>query len=282
MRINPVNNNISQNNRAINILKKTAKYTLATPIALAAMFGLSYAFNKDEWDTFIKEKKQERLENVRYEPLIKDFDTHEAAVNYAFDRIMPWINDIEPREYSVKIDNKTHRILSEFRGQEHSVASRKTLTIFAKEIFVNDFTYTRIHGHPGYKNGISTTFSDVDLESFLRDDLCTEDYVLNRDRKYCRLKKEENYRKPTDKELNKILEDYTQVCNIAVAWQKTIRDESGNVVFEIIDYPAMHDALKRYLEPYGISYVTTYGTYGSFKDIYKDGFYEGFKDGKLL
>ena len=285
MRIVPINNNNFNYKGQTPIIKHAGKFKTGIAAAVIATVGINCYNDREEWKKLfleIKEDRIERLENKRYEPLVKDFDSHEAAINYAFDRILPWINDDSPREYCVEIDNNTHSILSEYRGTENTVTPYRTLSMRAKIKFDKDFSYTSIHGHPGQSNGGTSTFSDVDLKTFLKNDACTEDYVVNRDRKYCRLKKEKNYRKPTEEELNRILEDYNRVCNMAAAWQKTIIDKNGNIVFEIVDYPAMHDALKRYLEPFGISYVTTYGTYGAFEDIYKDGFYEAFKGGKLV
>ena len=279
-KINNINYNFKGNTTSRKLGGKLKAGVVATFSALA---GLGYLKNKEAWDTFIKEEKQERIDNLKIKPEIKKFDTHEAAVNYAFDRILPWINAENPREYSVKIDNKTHNILTEFRGLENSVTTRKSIKMLAKQEFDKNYTYTSIHGHPGQELGGTTTFSYIDLETFLKDDFCTEDYVLSRERKYCRMKKEENYRKPNEQEMNRILEDYTRMCKIAVAWQKTIKDEDGNILFEFIDYPALHSALARYLEPFGISYTTTYGTYGEINDIYENGYHEGFNNGgKLL
>ena len=144
------------------------------------------------------------------------------------------------------------------------------------------FSYTSLHGHPEQEMGGTTTFSPTDVETFLTSDSCSEEFVISKDRKYCRLKKEENYRKPTEEELKKILEDYERVCAIAKPWRKVVRDKNNNVVFDFIDYPSMHDALDRFLKPFGISYLTTYGTYNTFDDVYKNGYFQGFNDGELL
>lgn len=285
MRIVPINNNNFSYKGKMPSISRTGKFKTGMTAALIATIGINCYKNREDWNKLfleIKEDRIERLENKRYEPLEENFDSHEAAINYAFDRILPWINDSSPREYCVEIDNNTHSILSEYRGTENSVTPYRTLSMRAKIKFNKDFSYTCIHGHPGQGNAGTTTFSVTDLRSFLLNDFCTEEYVLNRERKYCRMKKEENYRKPTVEEFNKIIEDYTKVCDMAVAWQKTITDENGNVLFKFIDYPIMHDALKRYLEPFGISYTTTFGVYDGLNDIYKNGFYEGFKGGELL
>lgn len=282
MRINPIDNNYNFKGKQHTKSAFNAKFTAGAVAAFIGVLGFGYLKNKEVYDEFFKEEKQERIDNLKIKPEIRNFDSHEEALNYAFDRILPWINDTNPREYCVRIDNKTHNILNEFRGLERSVNPRKTFFMLAKQKFCDDFTYTTVHGHPGQDIGGTTTFSDTDLETFLKNDFCTEDYVLSKDRKYCRLKKEDNYRKPTEKEMDEILKNYSYMCDIAKPWQKTIKDKDGNVICEIIDYPSLHSALERYLEPFGISYTTTFGTYNGIKDIYEDGYHEGFKGGKLL
>ena len=281
MRISPINNNYNfKGSSKTSNLGRKVNASIAAAMLVTAAIG--YYKNKEVWDEFIKEQRQERVDNLRIKPMIKNFDTHESAINYAFDRTLTWLNSDSPKEYCVYIDNKTHNILTEIRGEDYSVTARKTLKMFAKEKLIKDFSYTSVHGHPGQKIGGTTTFSNTDLKTFLENDSCTEDYVLNKERKYCRLKKEDNYRKPTEKELKQILEDYERICNIAKPWQKIIKDRDGNIVFDFIDYPSMHDALDRYLKPFGISYTTTFGTYDGIKDIYANGYFEGFSGGRLL
>ena len=279
MRITPINNNLRSKQAPASFNWKF-KAGITAAFIMASTF--SYCQNREAWDTFIKEERKERSDNLRIKPEIKDFNSQESAINYAFDRILVWLNKDIPKEYCVFIDNKTHNILTECRGQELSVTPRETFKMITKEKISNNFSYTSIHGHPEQEIGGTTTFSPTDVETFLTSDSCTEEFVISKDRKYCRLKKEENYRKPTEEELKKILEDYERVCAIAKPWRKVVRDENNNVVFDFIDYPSMHDALDRFLKPFGISYLTTYGTYNTFDDVYKNGYFQGFNDGELL
>ena len=40
----------------------------------------------------------------------------------------------------------------------------------------------------------------------------------------------------------------------------------------------MHDYWDFTTKKFGIEYVTTFGTYGLYNDIYKDGYHEGFNE----
>ena len=60
-------------------------------------------------------------EYIQFEPLIKDFDTQEGAINYSIERITEHLNSDNPKEYSVHINNKKNRIISEALGRDSSV-----------------------------------------------------------------------------------------------------------------------------------------------------------------
>ena len=90
--------------------------------------------------------------------------------------------------------------------------------------------------------------------------------------------KTDNYRKPTKEEIQELENKFDFYYNAAWPHKKTIYNSKGEVVFDIIDYPGMHDYWDFTTKKFGIQYVTTYGTYGLFNDIYKDGYHEGFEN----
>lgn len=215
-------------------------------------------------------------EYPQVKPLEKNFPTQEAAINYSIERISEQLNSDNPREYAVNINNNKHRIISEAMGNDSTVNNFTPLKQFYNNITTPNYSYTALHGHPPEKDGSTTTFSFQDFKSFIHKDNCTINYVTNNQGKYCKMTKTENYRKPTKEEIDKLEEKFDFYFNAAWPHTKTIYNTKGETVFKITDYPGMHDYWDFTTKNFGIEYTTTFGTYGLYDDIYKNGYHEAF------
>lgn len=215
-------------------------------------------------------------ESPQVRPLIKNFSSHEAALNYSIERITEQLNSDSPREYAVSINNQRHRIISEALGNDSTVNNYAPLRQYYNSIITPDYSFTSLHGHPAEKDGSTTSFSFQDFKSFIAQDNCSNEYVVNRDGKFCIMIKTEDYRKPTPEEIKELESNFSFFVRAAWPHSKTIINNKGEVVFSIIDYPGMHDYWDFTCKKFGIKYLTTFGTYGLYNDIYKDGYHEGF------
>lgn len=281
MRISPINNNFAKNtgNKIVNKVKNLG-FTKSLLIGATIIAGTSFYINRDEWAFITKTIKEDISGNIRQKPLKKNFDSYESAINYGCDRIVEHMKK-ENKEYSIYINNKNNEIISEYAGTDSSVVNFPSLKMYTNKIFNYGYSYTRLHGHPQHESGATGTFSFTDFKTFISDDFCTEDYVFNIDKKYCRFTKTENYKKPNKKELAQLEDDYNRMLQISKLKQKTIKTFQGETLFEIVDMPAMHSFWDRMCKKFGIQYVTTYGTYGIYEDIYQNGYYEAFIDDNI-
>lgn len=272
MRIFPIINNV---NKKAKTMSKKLSFNQALAITGTVAILTTLYIKRDEWKSVFEEISKDFKENKQQTPLQKRFNSQEAALNYAFDRITNHLNT-ENKEYSVHINNNKHKIISECAGSDSSVWNLAPIRMFTSKSFTYDFSYTDIHGHPPYENGATCTFSFTDFNSFVSQDICSESYVLNNERKFCRFKKTEKYKKPTDSELAQLKSDYDRMTRISKFKHKVILDSKSNVIFEILDEPSMHSFWERMCNRFGIEYITTYGTYGLYDDIYKNGYHEAF------
>ena len=220
------------------------------------------------------------LENVtehteQVAPLQTKFDTQESAINYAIARIVECMHETGD-EYSVHINNKRHQIISEAHGNDTSVANVALLKHAWHYNTTPDYSFTMLHGHPPEDNGRTLYFSFQDIKSFMYREDCTTTYVVNKDGKYCKLEKTSDFKKLTEKEIRDLEAEYIENAYYSWPAHKTIYNKNGEVVFEIIDYPGMHNYLDSMAKRLGMIYSTTFGTYGIHNDIYKNGYHEAF------
>ena len=86
------------------------------------------------------------------------------------------------------------------------------------------------------------------------------------------MEKTENYKKPTAKELKNLKKDYFYALNYAWPRKVIVYNEKSEIVKELTDRPAMHQFWADIAERYGIKYATTFGAYGIYGDLYKNGY----------
>ena len=257
------NKNINFNSKSTNSFKKLTK---TEKYLNAVIAGLFIALSLHIKSTVEEIKK----DNISVEPLIENFETKEGAINYAIERIVEPLNQKYPKEYMVHINDKNNKIMSECLGKEHSVTELTVGKKLFNTLFVPNFSYTILHGHPVHEEGNTQTFSFQDFKAFTDSKKCSAIYVVNKDGKYCKLEKTKDYKKPSKKELQKILEDFYFSYESSRVRSKIIFDKKGNKVFELTDTPNMHRFWSDTAEKFGIKYSTTFGTYGLYGDIYED------------
>ena len=217
-------------------------------------------------------------EYIQFEPLIKDFDTQEGAINYSIERITEHLNEDEPREYSIHINDKKHRIISEVLGNDSTVLHFAPGKQLFNRLTTFDYSYTSLHGHPVRSNGATSTFSFQDFKTFVSNENCLSTYVVNKDGKYCRLEKTDKYKEIPREELEKLEYEFNEADYYSWESRKIIYNKKGEQILNLVDYPGMHDFMDRIAKRYGMKYVTTYGTYGIYGDIYSKGYHEGFEE----
>ena len=254
-----------------NIWRVSKQFLLLATIALPM-----YLYNF----SIATKKIHEEYPQVR--PITKEFPTQEEAINYSIERISEQLNSETPREYSVHINNQKHRIISEALGKESRVLNFAPLRQFYNKITTPNYNYTALHGHPSLEDGSTNTFSFQDFKAFINDDDCNIEYVTNDQGKYCKMTKTENYRKPTTTEIEELEDKYPFFFRAAWPNTKTIYNSNGDIIFKLTDYPGMHDYWDFTTEKFGIDYETTFGTYGTDNNIYKDGYQEGFYEREVV
>lgn len=213
---------------------------------------------------------------VQMTPLIKNFDTHESALNYSIEQIASRLNAEHPKEYSVHINNKKHNIISEFLGNDSTVINFAPAKQLYNWATTSDYSFTALHGHPVYSNGATPSFSFQDFKTFVNRENCSATYVVNNDGNYCRLEKTPEYKKISDAVLDELELEYEKAVYYSRDMEKTIYNKKGKIIFNIIDYPGMHNFWNDIANRYGMRYVTTFGTYGLYNDIYANGYHEAF------
>lgn len=246
--------------------KKGSRFLNIVLVATLSLFGLQVKTIADEITQ----------DCVQMTPLIKDFDTQEGALNYSIGQITSYLNTNTPREYSVHINNKKHNIISEFLGNDSTVVNFAPAKQLYNWATTSDYSFTSLHGHPAYSNGATSSFSFQDFRTFVNKDNCSATYVINKDGKYCRLEKTPEYKEISDATLDELELEYEKAIYYSRDIEKTIYNKKGEVVFNIVDYPGIHNFWDDIANRYGMKYVTTFGTYGLYNDIYTNGYHEAF------
>lgn len=225
---------------------------------------------------YISKVKDIHKEYPQITPLEKKFTTLDSAINYSIGRITERLNEDTPREYSVCINAQRNKIISETLGNESRVITCAPLKQLYNRYTTENYNYILLHGHPAESDGSTTTFSFQDFKTFVSSEDCRENYVINNNGNYCKMTKTENYRKPTPEEIKALEDNFDFYFNAAWPHEKTIYNENGEGIFNIIDYPGMHDYWDFTTKKFGIKYETTFGKYGDGNDIYENGYHEAF------
>ena len=215
-----------------------------------------------------------KQESTYIEPTQTHFDTKESAINYAISQITPYLNQNLPVEYSVLIaqNSNNYKIESECVGDSHSVLNYDA-SLAVLELIGIDQPYISLHGHPENRDKSHTqTFSFEDFKVFNSRENCIEDYVVNKYGQICCFKKNENFKKISDEELNNIEIDFEEAYYYAWPNKINIFDENNNLIKSFNDKQGMHQFWANIAKKYNLEYSTTFGEFNGY-DAYKNGYY---------
>lgn len=207
------------------------------------------------------------------EPEQVKFDNKEEVFNYAVNRITAHLNTEEPKEYSVIID-KNNNVVSECLGDSTSVTNY-TLGYFIKDKLGISHHYIQLHGHPEETSNparIATqSFSFQDFRCLNSNDNYKESYVVNKYGQFCLLRKNENFTKIPDKELDSLETKFLRAHKNS--WANRIEIYKDNkVIHEFNDYQGMHAFWKEIADKYNLEYYTNFGVFEGI-DAYENYYY---------
>ena len=207
------------------------------------------------------------------EPIKKNFKTKEDAINYAINRITPYLNTKKPKEYGVIIDYNDYQIIAERLGNDTSVATYP-INYVIKDRYNIKHPYIGLHGHPetmDQKNLTTTSFSFQDFYSFSLDDNKIESFVVNKKGQYCIFRKKENFIKPSKNELDNINKAYKKAFKYS--WANPIEIYKNNkIIHTFYDQQGIHAFWKDLGDKYNFEYYTNFGVYDGI-DAYSDYYY---------
>ena len=234
--------------------------------AIIASAGLFATYTNKQWN--------QALEDVGYvQPLQKDFETKEDAINYAISRIVDPLNADDAYEYSVILDHNNYSVVSERKGDSNSVANYP-ISYIIKDFFNIKHPYISLHGHPQdmFHDKLATqTFSFQDFKVFNCDKNEKESFVINKDGKFCMLRKKENFKPLSNDELNLLKSEYEHAFHFARA-NPVNNYNNDSLVHTINDYQGMHSFWKSVADRYNLEYYTNYGVHEGI-DAYIDYYY---------
>lgn len=224
---------------------------------------------------------KQALKDAGYvEPIESNFKTKEDALKYGIGRVVEPLNTDPAYEYSVIIDYNNYSIVSERKGDEHSVTNYPPHYVL-KDILGIKHPYIQLHGHPenAYSKNdklYTQTFSAQDFRAFNASDDYKESYVLNKRGQYSVFVKKDNYKQLTDEEVQKVEIEYLK--EFESCWANTVKVyKDGEVVHTFNDQQGVHRFWKKMADKYNFEYFTTYGTFDGI-DVYKNSFYPEYED----
>ena len=207
------------------------------------------------------------------EPEQVEFNSREDVHNYAIDRITANLEGDMPIESGLMID-KDNNVVIETLGDSHSVLIISPEYVIKDALRIKD-PYIKYHGHPESmfrRNRIATqTFSFQDLYSLNASYNCKASVVVNKHKKFCMLRKKDNFTKISEKELKIIEQEFLRAFD--AAWANSIKIyKEGEVIHEFYDCQGMHAFWKKVADKYNLEYYTNYGVHEGI-DAYEHYYY---------
>lgn len=211
------------------------------------------------------------------EPQQEKFETKNQAIDYAISRIIVPLNQQDSYEYSVLLDYQDYSVISEAKGKSHSVTNYPLEFLFKDKLKIKH-PYISLHGHPdeSFHDRLATqTFSFQDFRSFNFNENEKESFVVNKNGKFCMLRKKEGFRQIPEEEMIKLEKRFYE--SFQTAWANPVEVYKNDVVVKTFyDYQGMHAFWKQVADEHNIEYYTNYGVFDG-EDAYSDYYYPELK-----
>lgn len=160
-----------------------------------ARIGVPLLLTMTTVDTFEKYDYEglEKAGIVDYvEPVQKEFVTRALAMDYANKRVVEALNSDSPYEHAVLINDATNEVFAEFKGDNDKVVIAVSLWDMVKMAY-QQTGYSMVHGHPTYKNDVTTPLGFQDFIVFVENEDMKEITSVNKYGEISRLKKKPFY-----------------------------------------------------------------------------------------
>lgn len=149
------------------------------------------------------------------EPKQEKFETRQQAFDYAKTRVVEALQAEPPYEHAVLINNATNEILAEFKGDEDKVVTAVSFADMIKLAYQQK-GYSMVHGHPAYKNDVTTPLGFQDFTVFVENEDMTEIAAVNKYGEFSCLRKRPTYQSLDGVKVQSLYKEFLRILTNSV------------------------------------------------------------------